>query len=134
MGKSDINKKENTNDRKKMIKQFILKNYKEILLVVMAIALTFLLIKIFTPPPKNDLLNYKLDQLDIKIKDLKDKQKQLGDSISFYKREIQLIDENIKNIRIERKTVNNYYEIKDKEIPGYTPAQIDSALRKRYNY
>ena len=116
------------------MKQFFLKYFREILLVVMGIALTFLLIKIFTPPPKNDLLEYKLNQLDLKIKDLKDKQKQLGDSISFYKREIQLIDENIKNIRIERKTVNNYYEIKDREIPRYTPAQIDSALRKRYNY
>jgi peptidoglycan hydrolase CwlO-like protein len=116
------------------MKQFILKYFREILLVIMAIALTLLLIKVFTPPPKNDLLNYKLDQLDIKIKDLKDKQKQLGDSISFYKKEIKLIDENIKNIRVERKTVNNYYEIKDREIPSYTPAQIDSALRKRYNY
>lgn len=116
------------------MKQFILKYFREILLVIMVIALTFLLIKIFTPPPKNDLLDYKLNQLDLKIKDLKEKQKQLGDSITFYKREIQLIDENIKNIRIERKTVNNYYEIKDREIPGYTPAQIDSALRKRYNY
>jgi peptidoglycan hydrolase CwlO-like protein len=116
------------------MKQFILKYFKEILLVVMAIALTFLLIKIFTPPPKNDLLEYKLKEIDTKIKDLKDKQKQLGDSVLYYKKQIELIDENIKNIRIERKTVNNYYEIKDREIPGYTPAQIDSALRKRYNY
>ena len=116
------------------MKQFILKYFREILLVIMAIALIFLLIKIFTPPPKNDLLDYKLNQLDLKIKDLKDKQKQLGDSISFYKREIELRDENIKNIRIERKTVNNYYDIKDREIPGYTPEQIDSSLRKRYNY
>jgi hypothetical protein len=117
------------------MKQFILKYFKEILLVIMAIALTFLLINIFTPKPEmSELDKYKLDQLDLKIKDLKDKQKQLGDSISFYKREIELIDENIKNIRIERKTVNNYYDIKDREIPGYTPEQIDSSLRKRYNY
>jgi vacuolar-type H+-ATPase subunit I/STV1 len=101
----------------------------------MLITLIFLLVKIFTPAPdKSELLKYKLNQLDVKIKDLKDKQKQLGDSISFYKKEIELIDENIKNIRVERKTINNYYETKDKEIPGYTPAQIDSALRKRYNY
>jgi septal ring factor EnvC (AmiA/AmiB activator) len=116
------------------MKQFVLKYFREILLVIMAISLTFLLIKIFTPPPKNGLLEYKLNQLDLKIKDLKDKQKQLGDSINFYKKEIELIDENIKNIRIERKTVNNYYDIKGREIPGYTPEQIDSSLRKRYNY
>lgn len=116
------------------MKQFLLKYYKEILLVIMSIALTFLLIKIFTPPPKNDLLDYKLKEIDVKIKDLKDKQKQLGDSVLFYKKQIKLIDENIKNIRIQRNTVNNFYEIKDKEISGYAPAQIDSALRKRYNY
>jgi F0F1-type ATP synthase membrane subunit b/b' len=116
------------------MKQFILKYFREILLVIMTIALTFLLIKIFTPPPKNDLLEYKLKEIYTKIKDLKDKQKQLGDSVLYYKKQIELIDENIKNIRIERKTINNYYEVKDREIPGYTPAQIDSALRKRYNY
>lgn len=117
------------------MKNFIIKYFKEILITILVITLILLIIKVFSPAPdKSELLNYKLDQLDVKIKDLKDKQKQLGDSVSFYKKEVELIDENIKNIRVERKTINNYYETKDKEIPGYTPAQIDSALRKRYNY
>jgi peptidoglycan hydrolase CwlO-like protein len=116
---------------KKIVKEY----YKEILIIIMSIVLIILLIKIFTPAPdKSDLLKYKLEQLDLKINELKDKQKAIDDSISKYKNDIKRIDDNIDNIRTKRTTINNYYEIKDKQIPGYTPAQIDSALRKRYNY
>jgi septal ring factor EnvC (AmiA/AmiB activator) len=117
------------------MKQFITKYFKEILLVVMAIALTFLLIKIFTPPPdKSELLKYKLQQLDTKINDLKQQQKQLDDSISTYKKDIERIDENIENIRSQKTVVNNYYEEKDKDIKGWSNKQIDSSLRKRYKF
>jgi len=133
MGENNIRKEKNK--IKIEVKGFFLKYFKEILIFIMFGFLIFLLIKISTPPTdKSDILNYKLDQLDIKIKDLKERQKELDDSVSFYKKEIKIIDENIKNIRSQRTTVNNFYEIKEKQIPKYSSAQIDSALRKRYNY
>ncbi len=117
------------------MKEFINKYFKEIIITVLVIILVFLVIKIFTPAPdKSELLKYKLEQLDLKIKDLKQKQKQLDDSILFYKKDIIRIDENIKNIRSQRTTINNYYELIDKKISTYSPAQIDSAFKKRYNY
>jgi hypothetical protein len=117
------------------VKEFINKYFKEIIITVLVIILVFLVIKIFTPAPdKSELLKYKLEQLDLKIKDLKQKQKQLDDSILFYKKDIIRIDENIKNIRSQRTTINNYYELIDKKISTYSPAQIDSAFKKRYNY
>lgn len=133
MGEDNISEKKNKIEIS--IKNFGFKYFREILIAIMLIVLTFLLIKIFTPAPdKSELLKYKLEQLDKKISELKDKQKQLDDSITVYKKDITRIDNNIQNIRNQRTTINNYYEIKDKKIPGYTPAQIDSALRKRYNY
>jgi septal ring factor EnvC (AmiA/AmiB activator) len=114
---------------------FLSKYYREILLVVFAIALTFVLIKVFTPAPdKSELLKYKLNQLDKKIEDAEKKQKQLDDSIAVYKESIKRIDANIADIRSQKTTINNYYENKGKEIVGYTNKQIDSALTKRYNY
>jgi len=73
MVQSDISKKEN----KRVMTNFLSKYYREILLVVFAIALTFVLIKVFTPAPdKSELLKDKLNQLDKKIEDAEKKQKQ----------------------------------------------------------
>jgi hypothetical protein len=58
----------------------------------------------------------------------------LDDSIARYKKDIERIDENIENIRSQKTIINNYYENKAKTIPGMTNKQIDSALRKRYNF
>jgi peptidoglycan hydrolase CwlO-like protein len=117
------------------MKRFISKYYKEIGLVLLISVVVFLLVKIFTPAPdKSELLKYKLQQLDSTINNLKQKQKDLDDSISFYKKDIERIDENINNIRSQKTVVNNYYEKKEKEIQGLTNQQVDSSLRKRYNF
>lgn len=117
------------------MKDFVKKYTKEILLVLLIGVVIFLAVKILTPAPdKSELLKYKLDQLDNKINGLKDKQKQLDDSISIYKKDIERIDENIENIRSQKTVINNFYEKKNKEINGMTNQQVDSSLRKRYNF
>ena len=117
------------------MKQFIKKYFKEILLVISIGVVVFLLVKIFTPAPdKSELLKHKLQQLDLKINELKQKQKSLDDSISVYKKDIERIDENIENIRSQKTVINNYYEEKAKEINGRSNKQIDSSLRKRYKF
>lgn len=113
----------------------IKKYYKEILLFIAIAVVIFLLVKILTPAPdKSELLKYKLEQLDNKINGLKQKQKDLDDSISVYKKDIQRIDENLENIRSQKTVINNYYDEKAKEIPGWSNKQIDSSLRKRYKF
>jgi hypothetical protein len=117
------------------MKTFIKKYHSQILLGLLTTLVVFLLIKVFTPAPdKSDLLKYKLNELDTKINGLKEIQIQLDDSIKVYKLEIERIDENIDNIRSQKTVVNNYYENKAKEIPGMTNKQVDSSLRKRYNF
>jgi len=117
------------------MKTFLKKYLKEILLTILICAVVFLLVKALTPAPdKSDLLKYKLQLLDTKINDLKKEQKILNDSISVYKKDIQRIDENIENIRSQKMVINNYYDEKDKEIPGWSNKQIDSSLRKRYKF
>lgn len=114
---------------------FIKKYFKEILLTILTGVVIFLLIKILTPvSDKSELLNYKLKQLDTKIDNLNVKQKQLTDSILIYKKDIQEIDKTIENIKIQKTIINNYYTQKAKDIPVMTNQQVDSALRKRYNF
>lgn len=113
----------------------IKKYYKEILMVITIGVVIFILVKILTPAPdKSELLKYKLEQLDNKINGLKQKQKDLNDSISVYKEDIKRIDENVENIRSQKTVINNYYDEKTKEITGWSNKQIDSSLRKRYKF
>jgi len=117
------------------MKEFIIRYFREILLVILVVVVTFLLIKIFTPAKdKSELLIYKLEQLDKKIQETEKKQIELDKNIQTYKEDIKRIDENIIDIRNQKSVINNYYENKQKEIPGYTNKQIDSVLRKRYKY
>jgi peptidoglycan hydrolase CwlO-like protein len=117
------------------MKNTIKNYYKEIALVLLIGAVVFLLIKVFTPAPdKSELLKYKLQQLDSTVINLKQKQKDLDNSIDIYKKDIERIDENIDNIRSQKTVVNNYYEKKANEIPSWTNQQVDSALRKRYRF
>lgn len=93
-----------------------------------------LLIKSFIPEPKNDLLKYKLEQLDKNINDMKDQQKKIDEKIDLYKKEINKIDSNIKNIKTNRQTINNFYELKEDSIKGMERKQIINELKKRYKY
>ena len=117
------------------MKEFLLKYFREILLVLLLIVVIFLLVKIFTPAPdKSELLKYKIEQLDKKIQDTEKKQLELDKSIQQYKEDVRVIDEIINDIRNQKTIINNYYKNKEKEIPSYTNKQIDSILRKRYKY
>jgi septal ring factor EnvC (AmiA/AmiB activator) len=131
MVKSNSNKKENWG---KMM-NFLTKNFRDIILILLGCLLVYLLVRTFTPAPdKSELLKYKLEQLDNKIKETEKRQKELDSNIALNKKDIERIDQNIDNIRSQKTVVNNYYDQKAKDIPGMTNKQIDSSFRKRYNY
>jgi len=131
MVESNSNKKENWG---KMI-NFLTKNFRDIILILLGCLLVYLLVRTFTPAPdKSELLKYKLEQLDNKIKETEKRQKELDSNIALNKKDIERIDQNIDNIRSQKTVVNNYYDQKAKDIPGMTNKQIDSSFRKRYNY
>jgi len=114
---------------------FIKKNLRDIVLVLLGCLLVYLLVRTFTPAPdKSELLKYKLEQLNNKIEETEKRQKQLDDSISVYKNDLLRIDKNIEDIKAQKTVINNYYQQKQKEIKGLTNKQIDSTLRQRYNF
>lgn len=117
------------------MKNFFLTNWKDITLVIFGTILLFLIFKILTPIQDNsELTKYKLEQIEKKLVEIKDKQKVLSDSIEVYKKKIIDVDKKLLNIKIERKQVNNFYTIKEEEIKSADKKKIDSLLRKRYNF
>jgi len=117
------------------MKEFLIKNWKNITLTILGVIFVYLLVRVFTPTPDMSELNkYKLEQIDKHINEMKTLQKSLSDSIQVYQHKIDEIDDKISNIKVEKKEVNNFYTQKREEIKNADKKQIDSLLRSRYNF
>lgn len=117
------------------MKEFIIKNWKNITLGILGVIFVYLLVRVLTPTPDMSELNkYKLEQIDKHIEEMKNMQKSLSDSIQSYQSKISEIDSKISKIKIEKKEVNNYYTQKKEEIKNADKKQVDSLLRSRYNF
>lgn len=135
MGESNSIKKKNSINGRKKMKSYVEKYWKHVVGVVLFFTLLYLVVYLATPKPKmSELDKYKIDQLNKKIEELKNLQKSLNDSLNVYQQKIDKIDDKISNIKVEKKEVNNYYTQKKEEIKNADKKQIDSLLRKRYNF
>ena len=134
MGESYRIKEKNKNEKRTM-KDFLKFNFKYILLTVFGVLLVYLLIRTFNKDTNNpELMEFKLNQIDNKIKTLNTKLDNYNDSILFYKKEIMKLNTEISKIRIKKTVVNNFYEEKTEEIKILNAKEVDSILRKRYKY
>lgn len=115
--------------------EFLTKNWKSIILIILGGVFIYLLVRVFTPiKDMSELNKFKLEQIDKHINEMKDLQKSLGDSIQVYQHKIDEIDNKISHIKVEKKEVNNFYTQKKEEIKNADKKQIDSLLRSRYNF
>ena len=93
------------------MKEFVTKNYQNIVLTLLGVLLVFLLIRTFTPTPDNsELIKYKLEKLDEEINTIEEQRKKIDESIQLYNENIQKIDSSLSKLRVEKNVVNNYYE------------------------
>jgi septal ring factor EnvC (AmiA/AmiB activator) len=117
------------------MKNFLIKNYKEILLIIFSCSIVFILTKLYSQSTDNgDIIKDKLEQLDKNIDEVNQRQKELDKQILTYKNEITKIDSTISNIRVEKKTINNYYDKKSQDIKNSNDKQVDSLFKSRYKY
>jgi peptidoglycan hydrolase CwlO-like protein len=120
---------------RRRMREFFIKNWKNITLGILGVIFVYLIVRVFTPTPDTSELNkYKLEQIDKHIEEMKNLQKSLTDSIQAYEHKIDEIDVKISHIKIEKKEVNNFYTQKKEEIKTADKKQIDSLLRSRYNF
>lgn len=120
---------------KEFLKEFFIKNYKNIILTLLGVLLVYLLVRTFTPIPDNsELIKNKLEQLDKEINSIMEQRKKIDESINLYNEKIRKIDSTLSKIKVGKSVVNNFYEIKEGKLSKSTAREIDSLLRTRYRY
>ena len=114
----------------------LLNKYKKAALyVLIGLIVIYGMIYIFTPKPQMPT-EYKntLDSLAKENATLRDKQKQADSAISSYQSQIFDLDYAISNVKEKETVIKEYYhEVSDK-VNNYTPTQVDSFFKARYNY
>ena len=121
-----------------MMNQLILmmkKSYKTVLYIAGSLIAMYLMIYIFTP--KQEIpLEYKhaLDSLNRANTELIAKQKQIDSTISVYKGHMDSLDLAINGLDTKKTEIHNHYGEMGKKAAEYTPTQVDSFFKARYNY
>jgi hypothetical protein len=114
---------------------YVSKYGKTALYVVGGLIMMYLMIYMFTPKPELPLeYKHALDSLNRANAELVAKQKQIDSAISVYKNQIDSLDLAIGNIDTKKTEVHNHYQILGDKVGKYTPTQVDSFFKSRYNY
>jgi hypothetical protein len=75
-----------------------------------------------------------IDSLTNVNKQLIEHQKQIDSTIAIYETEINQIDNQVDNIKEKTTIVREYYHEVGQQAGKYTPTQVDSFFKARYNY
>lgn len=87
--------------------------------------------------PKSDVsadIKARIDSLTVENKRLLKSQEHLDSTINIYRFEVNKLDSQIANIDNKTVIINRYYNNIGQQVDKYTPTQIDSFFKKRYNY
>lgn len=132
MGEGNLNEKKNNVEK---MKQILIKYFREILILVFGVILTILLMKIYNTNYKNsELIKFKLESIDKEIELLNKQRKGLDSSINIYNKNIKKIDSSLTKLKIERTTINNFFDDNESKIRNADAKMVDSLLRLRYKY
>ena len=108
---------------------------KHILYVIVGILLLFSIIWLSVRQPQMPK-EYKdaIDALTKANKELVEHQKQLDSTIQVYENEVKQVDNQIDNIKEKTTIIREYYHEQSVAANNYTPTQVDSFFKNRYNY
>ena len=92
-------------------------------------------IYLFTSRPQMPV-EYKavIDSLTVANKELEAKQLKIDSSIQVYETEVKAIDFQVDHIKEKTTIIREYYHEQSVAASSYTPTQIDSFFKARYNY
>ena len=114
---------------------FITKNYKTIVKVCFGLFILYYLIFFLTPNMKMSAEQIeKLDSLDSSIDSLHKHNQYLEGRITDFNAQINIVDENISNIKGQKTIIKEYYHEKISNVDKLTDAELDSFFTKRYDY
>ena len=114
------------------------KNSKTIgitLVVLGGLVLLYFFIQLVTPKPGMPAdIKATIDSLTNVNKQLIEHQKQIDSTIAVYEAEVDQIDNQVDNIKEKTTIVREYYHEVGQQAAQYTPTQVDSFFKARYNY
>jgi hypothetical protein len=118
--------------------EFIKKNEPKIksgLYVAAGLLFLYLFILVTTRKPQMPAdIKATIDSLTTVNKQLLEKQKQIDSVITIYETKVNEVDFQIDNIKEKTTIVREYYHEVGQQAGKYTPTQVDSFFKSRYNY
>jgi hypothetical protein len=95
----------------------------------------YLFILLVTPKPGMPAdIKATIDSLTAVNKQLIEHQKQIDSTIAVYEEEVNQIDYQVDHIKEKTTIVREYYHEQSQQVSQYTPTQVDSFFKARYNY
>jgi len=108
---------------------------KQIIYIIIGLFLLYGVIWLATREPKISIeIKASLDSLTAANKKLIESQQLMNNAINSYELKLNILDSQIANIENKTVIINRYYNNIGQQVDKYTPTQIDSFFKKRYNY
>jgi hypothetical protein len=108
---------------------------KQIIYLIIGLFLLYGIIWLATRKPQMPAdLKSSIDSLTLMNKKLIESQQHMDSTIMAYEFKLNTIDSQINNIENKTVIVNRYYNNLGQQVDKYTPSEIDSFFKKRYNY
>lgn len=108
---------------------------KQIAYVIVGLFLLYGIIWITTRKPQIPAdLQATIDSLTNANKELEMHQKQIDSTIHVYETEVKQVDYQIDNIKEKTTIIKEYYHEQSQQVNTYTPTELDSFFKTRYNY
>jgi hypothetical protein len=110
-------------------------NIKNIIYIVIGLILLYGIVWLVTRESKTPIeIKASLDSLTAANKKLIESQQYMNNAISSYELKLNILDSQIANIENKTVIINRYYNNIGQQVDKYTPTQIDSFFKQRYNY
>lgn len=119
----------------KKIVDFVVKYRKELIYVAGSLLVLYALLWITTRQPQMPV-EYKrtIDSLTNMNKELINHQNKIDSTIKIYEQKVEQVDFQIDHIKEKTTIVREYYHEVGQQAGKYSPTQVDSFFKARYNY
>jgi len=108
---------------------------KQIAYVIVGLFVLYGIIWLATRKPQIPAdIKATIDSLTNVNKQLIEHQKQIDSTIHVYEAEVKQVDYQIDNIKEKTTIIKEYYHEVSQQVNNYTPTELDSFFKARYNY
>lgn len=116
----------------KTIKNFVIKNYKTILSVLVGLFIVYWVMTTLNTSTMSTIDRNKLDSLTNVVNEINKEQDILESKIELIDEEVEKIDENISRVKTNKVKTGKKYHEEINRVDKYTEPELDSFFSNRY--